>query len=107
LRLPDGRVSCAGNALVLLADVDNLVLVRAQHFFEPRRIRRAVVHDDGFEIAKGLGENGVQTIRNQRSRVVARDDDADSRYPPDIRFQSLLSVRHCETPIPFLHAGRD
>src|SRR5262249_18253147 len=73
------RVASSGDALILLADVMDLVAVWFEYVFELRRVSRSIVNDEHFVTLEVLNKNGAQRFTDVRRDVVSRNDDADQR----------------------------
>ncbi len=71
------RVACRGQAAIRLAE--DACPVRARHRIAA--VRRAVIDDDGFDVAprKRLRKDAVDRFRHERAEVVERDHHADAR----------------------------
>ena len=66
---------CAGTAIFLL-QIPNTLPEGFERNFESGGVGRTVVDDDDFEIGEGLGEDRIQTLCDEFSAVIGRNDGA-------------------------------
>jgi hypothetical protein len=79
-RLPEPEVARARRPAVLLREVAHaLVAAVCPRDRVPRRIRRAVVHDDDLDGVVRLPKDAVDGATDEVRAVEGRDDDADER----------------------------
>src|SRR5260370_15588220 len=94
-----------GDTLVVIRQVPQVLFVanvlhswilkRPRYFWSV--VRRAVVHDQHFEVLMGLGKNGSNAFGEQMSTLVARDYEADSRF--EHRNEPTLVNKNISRPV--------